>query len=291
MSDTTRRLARRLVAPLLVGHVAIILFSTIALTTFLAGAPPSWMQEGVNATIARWGWRLSGPTYVVLGALAALAHAYGHTRGRRALSLFALGAGLSLASELLGTSSGIPFGAYSYTTLLGWRVAGLVPFPIPLSWFFMIYCAVSLVARTAPGDDDWRTQLLWASAAGLVLTAWDVSMDPAMSFATAHWVWHVRGAYYGMPWVNWFGWWLTGSIIAWCYLRIVSPREWTRTIARSRFPLVLYAINGVMPIAICARHEMFGAAMLGAAAMMLPIGLATVSGRRYAMRKGVSFAR
>ena len=55
----------------------LILFATIALTTFLAGAPPAWMQTGRNAVIAYWGWRLSGPTYVVLGALAALVHSTG----------------------------------------------------------------------------------------------------------------------------------------------------------------------------------------------------------------------
>ena len=44
---------------------------------------------------------------------------------------------MSLASELLGTGLGIPFGPYSYTSLLGPKWFELVPLLIPLSWFTM----------------------------------------------------------------------------------------------------------------------------------------------------------
>ena len=63
--------------------------------------------------------------------------------------------------------------------------------------------------------------------AALVLTAWDVSMDPAM-VSTTHWLWHLPNAatepalrrvflaplFYGMPLTNWLGWLLTGFIVA-----------------------------------------------------------------------------
>lgn len=261
---------------LLVAHVALILFATIALTTILAGAPPAWMQTGRNAVVAYWGWKLSGPTYVVLGALAALAHAMRQLGRRRAFALFATGTIVSLAAELIGTSTGLPFGPYSYTTMLGYRIAGLVPFPIPLSWFYMIYCSLAICGRLLPVADDERSKLMWAAAGGLVLAAWDVSMDPAMSFATSHWVWHVAGSFYGMPWSNWFGWWLTGTIIARIYLAIAPPSAFAKQVSPSSFTLVLYAINGVMPIAICARHGLTWAAVFGTAAMGIPLVLASM---------------
>ncbi len=259
---------------LLVAHVSLIVFATIALTTFLAGAPPAWMQTGFNAVVAYWGWKLSGPTYVVLGALAALVHAITRVGRRKALMLFVVGTLISLAAELIGTSTGLPFGPYSYTTMLGYRIAGLVPFPIPLSWFYMIYCSLAICGRILPARDGEWSKLLWAATGGLVLAAWDVSMDPAMSFATAHWIWHVTGAFYGMPWSNWFGWWLTGTIIARVYLGIVPPTEFAARVSPSPFTLVLYAINGVMPIAICARHGLTWAAVFGVLAMGLPLLLA-----------------
>lgn len=259
---------------LLVAHVSLIVFATIALTTFLAGAPPAWVQTGFNAVVAYWGWKLSGPTYVVLGALAALVHASGRLGRRKAFALFAVGTLISLATELIGTSTGLPFGPYSYTTMLGYRIAGLVPFPIPLSWFYMIYCSLAICGRILPARDSEWSKLIWAATGGLVLAAWDVSMDPAMSFATAHWIWHVSGSFYGMPWSNWFGWWLTGTIIARVYLAIVPPTMYAERVSPSLFTLVLYAINGVMPIAICARHGLTWAAVFGVLAMGLPLLLA-----------------
>ncbi|HKG95115.1 MAG TPA: carotenoid biosynthesis protein, partial [Gemmatimonadaceae bacterium] len=214
----------RAATPLLAAHVALVLFSTYALCTFLAGPPPAWLQSPANQAVLRWAWRLSGPTYVTLGALAALAHAAGAFGGRRALALFAAACSISLGSELLGTSTGVPFGPYSYTPLLGHLVGGRVPFPIPLSWFFMVYCSLAIIGRLIPTPDGLRARLVWAVLAGAVLTAWDVSLDPAMTAATTHWVWHVKGPFYGMPYSNWLGWWLTGTVVAFAMLAIAPAR-------------------------------------------------------------------
>ena len=269
----------RAATALLVAHVALILFSTIALTTFLAGAPPEWLRTEASQRALRVGWKYSGPTYVVLAALAALAHAAARAGWGRALALMGAATLLSLGAELIGTSTGLPFGPYSYTTLLGWRVAGLVPFPIPLSWFYMIYASLAILGRVLAPRDDARGRLAWAALGGLVLAAWDVSMDPAMSFATAHWIWHVQGPFYGMPWLNWFGWWLTGSVIAFTMLSIVRPRVIAARVSPSPLPLWLYAVNGIFPIAICARHGLWWAAGLGTIAMAIPLSVALVAKR------------
>ena len=99
-------------------------------------------------------------------------------------------------------------------------------------------------------------------------------MDPAMSYATAHWIWHVRGFFYGMPLLNWFGWWLTGSVVAFAMLSIVRPTTIATRISPSAAPLLLYAVNGVFPVAICARHGLWWAAVLGTVAMAVPLALA-----------------
>ncbi|HEX2719201.1 MAG TPA: carotenoid biosynthesis protein [Gemmatimonadaceae bacterium] len=274
----------RFATALLIAHVALIVFSTFALTTFLAGPPPAWLQSEESQAALRIGWKYSGPTYVVLGALAILAHAAARVGWARAFALLAAGFSISLAAELIGTSTGLPFGPYSYTTLLGWRVAGLVPFPIPLSWFYMLYASLAILGRVLEARDDARGRLRWAMAAGLVLTAWDVSMDPAMSYATPHWIWHVRGFFYGMPLLNWFGWWLTGSVVAFAMLSIVRPRAVAARVSPSQAPLLLYAVNGVFPIAICARHGLWWAAALGTLAMAVPLVLAVRARRAVGSR-------
>ena len=47
----------------------------------------------------------------------------------------------------------------------------------------------------------------------LLLTTWDLTLDPAMSSLTRYWVWETPGPYYGMPLVNLAGWFATGVAI------------------------------------------------------------------------------
>ncbi len=274
---------------LFVVHLALTAFATAAMTTILNGPPGPWLQREPNATIMRIGWTYTGPTYVVVGALAALAHGMGTVGRRRALALFLVGSFVSLGAELLGTSTGLPFGEYHYTTLLGPRVLGLVPFPIPISWFYMLYGSLVIVARlSGPGvRDDRRTRWRWAALSGAVLLAWDISMDPAM-VRTAHWVWgagdlfHDAGlpgwldafftkpAFYGMPLSNWFGWYLTGTLIARLMLAVVPPRSVAAELAPTSLPILLYLANGIMPVALCLRDGLWWAAGIGALAMLVP---------------------
>ena len=152
--DTTRHttadatpLVARIAVACLVGHVAMTLFSAYAFSTFLAGPPPEWLQSPTNQAILRMGWRFGGPTCVVRGALAGLLHCASRLGTRTALGLFAAAFSISLTSELAGTGTGYPFGPYGYTSQLGWKFFGLVPFNIPTSWFYMLYCALAIVGR------------------------------------------------------------------------------------------------------------------------------------------------
>lgn len=277
------------VAPLFVAHLALIVFSTTALTTFLKGPPGEWLQREPNATVMRLGWMLSGPTYVVLGALACLAFARS-ILGRRAWALLAVASLVSLGAELLGTATGLPFGEYRYTPLLGYRILGLVPFPIPISWFYMVFCSVAIAARwrgRAAARGSWQL----AAVAGAVLLAWDVSMDPAM-VTTGHWVWgrgdalaaaglpaivdafFTHPVFYGMPLSNWLGWYLTGTLIARLMLAIVPASRFADSVAPSVFPVLLYLANGIMPVALCLRDGLWWAGTLGAVAMLAPALLA-----------------
>ena len=56
-------------------------------------------------------------------------------------------------------------------------------------------------------------------------------------------------------------------------LAIVPPSVWKRTTVGLSFPLILYATNGIMPIATVARHGYWWAAVLGVLAMGTPLWL------------------
>ena len=281
--STEARIARLALA----GHVVLLVFSGIAFATFLAPPAPAWLLTPANQRVAAFMFVFGGQTTVVLGAIAGLLHGASRLGWRTALVTFVVGFSISLASELTGTTTGYPFGPYSYTTQLGYLIGGRVPFNIPTSWFFMLYASLAICGRVLVVADDSRTRWRWAAVAALVLTAWDVSMDPAM-VATTHWLWHLpplegasplrrlflSGFFYGMPLTNWLGWLLTGLIVARAMLAIVPPTRWAERVSPSRLPLVLYAANGVLPLMICAGRGMWWAVVLGALAMGIPLALA-----------------
>lgn len=295
--------ALRAATVFLVLHAALSVFSAFALTTFLSGAPPSWLQRPDSQVALEIGWRFGPATTVVCGALAALLHAVGKLGARSALSIFTVAFVLALGAELLGTATGYPFGPYEYTPILGYRIAGLVPFNIPTSWFYMMYASLAICGRIlspvpagASSSQTNRHGWRWAITAGAVFTAWDIAMDPAM-VKTSHWLWQmgpveqqtllerifVSDIFYGMPLLNWFGWLLTGTLIARLMIWLVPTRVWTGSVSTSRFPLVLYAVNGVLPIAICIRYGLVWAALLGAIGMLLPLALALRPAERAAV--------
>ncbi len=275
----------------LVVHAVLSAFSAFAFATFLSPPLPDWLRTPQNMKVYAIGYAWGGQTTVVFGALAGILHAMGKLGSRTGLTIFGVSFVVSLGSELLGTYTGLPFGVYAYSGLLGYKILDLVPFNIPTSWFFMLYASLAICGRLLRAKDDSTSRWWWALIAGLVLTAWDVSMDPAM-VKTNHWMWSVpdlsgapafqqfigREMFYGMPLTNWLGWLLTGILVARLMLAIVPPTTWARAVAPSRFPLVLYGVNGLLPIAICFRQDMFWAGLLGLIAMAIPLGLALRAG-------------
>ena len=285
----------------LLAHAALLLLSGVAFATFLAPPAPAWLLTPANQRVAALMFQFGGQTTVVLGALAGILHAAARRGWRKALALFAAAFTISLGAELLGTTTGFPFGPYSYTTQLGYLIGGRVPFNIPTSWFFMLYASLAICGRLLPARDDAGTRWRWAAAAALILTAWDVSMDPAM-VATTHWLWHLpdlagasalrRAAlsdlFYGMPLTNWLGWLLTGFLVARVLVSIVPPTQWASRVSPSRLPLALYAVNGVFPILVCAGRGLWWAVLFGTAAMAVPLALAMRGARARRGEPGVA---
>jgi uncharacterized membrane protein len=281
----------RLAWVLFAAHAALIAFSTAAMLTVLSGSTGFDASSEPAATIMRISFAFAGPTYVLLGTLAAIAFLGDRIGWWRAALLAVIASALALAAELLGTSVALPFGDYTYSGLLGYRIFGLVPFPIPLSWFYILTGSLAIVARLSAAGDGNRTRWWWALGAGLLMVAWDVSMDPAM-VKTGHWLWgsgavfreaglpawlvafYTADAFYGMPLSNWFGWLLTATLIARAMLAIVPPATVRERIASSPLPIALYLANGVMPVALCLRDGFWWAAAIGSTAMFIPALLA-----------------
>jgi putative membrane protein len=284
LRDTTQSTLFRIAALALLGHAFFSAFSAFAFATFLVPPYPEWLATPQNQKVMAMGFTYGGATTVTLGAIAGLtflAHSIGV---RRALPVFFVSFVLAFLSEYAGTVTDYPFGAYEYSSQLGYKILDRVPFNIPTSWFYMLVASLAICGRFLPAKDDGRSKWWWAFMGGVVLTLWDVSMDPAM-VKTHHWFWQIgdlsdrsafeqfigKPIFFGMPITNWLGWLLTGIIVARVMLALVPPSVWAAKVSPHRLPITLYAVNGLLPIVICLRQDMVLAGILGAIAMGIPL--------------------
>ncbi len=229
--------------------------------------PELWAHLELGRKIYAFGMHWGGVGYIVLGALAMLLYGW-QALGRRVLWFFLISTTLSLAAELIGTSTGWPFGNYSYTAGLGPKILDRVPFTIPLSWFTV--GLASWILATQLSKRWLRTTAAWITIPiGVwLLVVWDLVLDPAMAHETMQarfWVWHQTGSYFGMPLINFVGWALTGA----AFLTV------TRLIWRSDLPSTLPA---GLPFAVYAANMLFASVLCIVVGLWPPVIIAAVLG-------------
>lgn len=203
----------------LIGHIVSMVFGLVGILVVIPNAELIFEEvlnlSEVGQTAMQWSMAGGGVAYMILGAVGVFLYAVRNLGLARSLYFLIPSLSISLTSELLGTSTGFPFGHYSYLSGLGYKIAGLVPFTIPLSWFYVGIVSY-LLGRTGFDVDRKPTLLrhLGAIALGaLLLTSWDFVLDPAMSQTSLpFWYWHQPGSFFGMPYQNFAGWFGTGSL-------------------------------------------------------------------------------
>jgi putative membrane protein len=121
--------------------------------------------------------------------------------------------------EALGVATSFPFGTYEYDAeRLGISVMG-VPLLIPFAWFMMLYPSW-LVAR-----DLTKTKLLAIPIAALLMSTWDLYLDPQM-VNEGYWTWFIDGqATKEIPLTNFFGWFLSTAVIFTLLSFVLKPNQ------------------------------------------------------------------
>jgi uncharacterized membrane protein len=203
------------------------------------------------------------PLTTLFGFGFALLHASLRWSWRAALTLFVLSFVISLAFESLGVATGLVYGPYHYTEKLGPKFLGLVPYLIPAAWFMMMYPSLVIAEWIAPRGDGWKRGLMVAALGGIIMTAWDVLMDPMM-VRGQHWVWEIEGAYFGIPLQNYWGWWLTTFSVFLVYWLVTRQNGEPAKVRDDRLAIVSYAITGLSGFLVCLDPDATG---LGGAAL------------------------
>jgi uncharacterized membrane protein len=181
-------------------YLVLVLLVLLAGTAFASTADVVWKRDS---------WALLG------GALAlSLAALYTLTLlgGRRmALKFMLCMLALSWLAETVGLRFGWLFGTgYQYNPDVSPVLPGGVPLFIPLAWFSLAsFPAMVLREMPTARPDGARSasRVLFKSAlAALGMVACDLALDP-VAVSLGLWTWAVPGPYFGVPWLNFGGWW------------------------------------------------------------------------------------
>lgn len=180
------------------------------------------------------------------GCLASAAHLLG---GRAALLLAALALAAGWCAEQMGATHGWFFGSYHYTDVLGPRL-GAVPVVIPLMWFALSYTGyvmANLIVWQTPADGATSIARSAAQAflAALVVTAYDLGVDPYMVYKLKAWIMDKRdGWWFGETVQGFAGWMLVAFAIVFAFRllqRRLPPTAAAPSLRAATAPLLLYA--------------------------------------------------
>lgn len=178
----------------------------------------AWVLAMIAFPIARW---VFGDAAIVPGTIVTTLFQFSASAfivamrwgWRRTLLTLLIATSITWAFEAVGTATGFPFGDYTYTDRLQPQVAH-VPLLIPLAWFMMLPASWLMASLIYPPREGLRHRVVFALVSALAITAWDLFLDPQM-VEWGFWVWNnpPEPNYFGIPYLNFFGWVLTAFTI------------------------------------------------------------------------------
>ncbi|MCZ3387902.1 MAG: carotenoid biosynthesis protein [Actinomycetia bacterium] len=198
---------------------------------------------------------------VVVFFLASVTHASAYHRWRGFFLVALVVPAIGWVAERIGSTTGVPFGEYEYTDVLG-PLWGGVPVVVPLAWAMMGYPAY-VAASTLVTRARWMVPVLTAWS----LMAWDFFLDPMMVKLGA-WRWTTTSpdlpGIPDIPMTNFAGWFGVGLVIGVVLLAIPARR------ASPAQPATLYLwVYASSVLASAVFFDRSGSAVVGGIAMGL----------------------
>ncbi|MBR8834225.1 MAG: carotenoid biosynthesis protein [Stigonema ocellatum SAG 48.90 = DSM 106950] len=254
----------------LIGHILAKAFGLVGILLVIPHAEIILNLGEVGEKAIQTSMANGGVIDIILGTIAVSIYAYRILGWGSWLAFMLPAVSISVGSELLGTSTGFPFGDYSYLSGLGYKIGGLVPFTIPLSWFY-VGLSSYLIARAGLGVAEKPSlvrQICAIALGALFFTCWDFALEPAMSQTSLpFWYWEHPGAFFGTPYQNYAGWFGTSALFM-----SVAALLWRNT------PIKLGRSQLNVPIIVYLSNFAFAAGLSLGSGFFIPVSLGLVFG-------------
>lgn len=268
----------------LISHILAKVFGLVGIMLVIPNATMILNFGDVGQTAMQLSMANGGVIDIIFGIVAVSIYACRVLGWRTWLGFLIPSVLISIGSELLGTSTGFPFGDYSYLSGLGYKIGGLVPFTIPLSWFYVGFSAY-LIARSGLRVAEKPSLIRHISAiaiGALIFTSWDFALEPAMSqTALPFWYWETPGNFFGTPYQNYLGWFGTSALFM-----SVAALIWEKTklnygdktsVCASR-SILLRRSQLVFPLIVYLTNFTFAAGLSLGDGFIVPVSLGLILG-------------
>jgi uncharacterized membrane protein len=205
----------------------------------------------------------------VLMFMACLASAVRVLGLRPAMYLVLIALPIGWFAEEMGANYGWFFGSYHYTPVLGPQL-GSVPVVIPLMWFalsYIGYVMANLIVWQVPADGatSIRRSIVMACLAALIVTAYDLGVDPYMVYKLKAWIMtQDDGGWFGETLQGFAGW----MLVAFCIVLLFRL-----LLRRASFP----AAPSTRVRDVLVPLGLYGALMLFEATQGVPVETRTVA--------------
>jgi len=254
----------------LISHILAKVFGLVGILLVIPNAKMILNFGDVGETAMQLSMANGGVVDIIFGIIAVSIYACRVLGWKTWLGFLVPSVLISVGSELLGTSTGFPFGDYSYLSGLGYKIGGLVPFTIPLSWFYVGLSAY-LIARSGLKVAEKPTLIRHIAAiaiGALLFTSWDFALEPAMSqTAFPFWYWETPGDFYGTPYRNYLGWFGTSALFM-----------GTAALIWGNKPVKLLRSQLVLPLVVYLSNFMFAAGLSLGDGYVVPVSLGLILG-------------
>lgn len=185
--------------------------------------------------------------HVFPSAIFALIHGAIFYRVRGILIFIALCLVVGNICENIGIVTGVPFGTYYFTDVMGPKLFR-VPILLGLAYVGMGYLAWTLsriilgTTRNALSGANLFTVPFFSA---FLMVSWDLSMDPIWSTVVHAWIWGNGGGYFGVPITNFLGWFVVVYVIYQLFALCLRNRQQTAVPLRSSYWHLAIAFYGI----------------------------------------------
>ena len=161
----------------------------------------------------------------------------------------------ALVIETGAIKTGIPYGNFDYTDILGPKLLDTTPWAVAFA-----YPPVLLVAFWFASKFTRKFGRVFITA--ILATIIDIVLDPA-TVKLQFWQWKTPGAFYGVPWINFAGWLATAFIGAFIvHLLWGKAQRVKASVAYSGLAVLLFwtgvnaGVNQYIPLGIGAFYSL-----------------------------------